>query len=96
MFATYEEKGNLFFIAVASCGSAKTPACHLGCIDPIVEHLEHKIEKSIVMDEASSNELFTNHFASCDTVPILCIDEAHEFLTKLLSISKAPQANLTM
>jgi hypothetical protein len=85
----------LFFIAVAPCGSGKTRACHLGCIDAIVEHLEQKIEKSIVMDEASSNGLF-NHFASCDTVPILCIDEAHAFLTKLLSISKASQASLTM
>ena len=47
------------------------------------------------MDEASSNGL-SNHFASCHTVPILCIDEAHTFLTKLQSISKAPQANLMM
>ena len=43
------------------------------------------------------NGLF-NHFVSCDTVPILCIDEAHTFLTKHFSISKEPQpqANLMM
>lgn len=95
VFSTYEEKANLFFIAVAPSGSGKTPACHLGCIDPIVEHLEPKLEKSIVVDEVSSNGLF-NHFSSGDTVPILCIDEAQSFLSKVLSISKAPQANLTM
>lgn len=95
VFATYEEKANLFFIAVAPSGSGKTPACHLGCIDPIVEHLEPKLEKSIVVDEASSNGLF-NHFTAGDTVPILCVDEAQSFLSKILSVSKAPQANLTM
>ena len=43
------------------------------------------------------NGLF-NHFVSCDTVPILCIDKAHTFLTKHFSISKEPQpqANLMM
>lgn len=95
VFATYEEKANLFFIAVAPSGAGKTPACHLGCIDPIVEHLEPKLEKSIVVDEASANGLF-NHFSSGDTVPILCVDEAQVFLSKILSVSKAPQAHLTM
>ena len=94
-FSTYEEKGNLFTVVIAPSGAGKTPACHLGCIDPIVEHLEPKIEKSIVMDSASSNGLF-NHFASGDTVPVLCIDEAHSFLMKISSFSKSQQANLTM
>ena len=61
VFSTYGEKGNLFTVVIAPSGSGKTPACHLGCIDPIVEHLEPKIEKSIVMNDASSNGLF-NHF----------------------------------
>ena len=95
VFSTYEEKSNLFFIAVAPSGSGKTPACHLGCIDPIVEHLEPKLEKSIVVDEASANGLF-HHFVVCDTVPVLCVDEAHSFLSKIISISKAQYANLTM
>lgn len=95
VFSTYEEKANLFFIAVAPSGCGKTPACHLGCIDPIVEHLEPKLEKSIVVDEASANGLF-NHFSSGDTVPILCVDEAQAFMSKILSASKAPHANLTI
>ena len=95
VFSTYEEKGNLFTVVIAPSGAGKTPACHLGCIDPIVEYLEPKIEKSIVMDDASSNGLF-NHFASGDTVPVLCIDEAHSFLMKISSFSKPQQANLTM
>ena len=48
-----------------------------------------------MVDEASANRLF-NHFAAGDTVPILCVDEAHSFLSKIISISKAQQANLTM
>ena len=88
-------KGNLFVVVVSPSGSGKTPACHLGCIDPIVEHIEPKIEKSIVIDDASSNGLF-NHFSTGNTNPIICIDEAHSFLTKITSLSKGPQANLTM
>ena len=61
VFSTYEERGNLFVVVVSPSGSGKTPACHLGYIDPIVEHIEPKIEKSIVIDDASSNGLF-NHF----------------------------------
>jgi len=37
-----------------------------------------------------------NHFASGDTVPVLCIDEAHSFLMKISTFSKSQQANLTM
>ena len=70
---------------IAPSGAGKTPACYL----------EPKIDKSILMDDASSNGLF-NHFASGDTVPILCVDEAHSFLTKISSLWKSPQANLTM
>jgi len=84
VFSTYEERGNLFIIAVAPSGSGKSPACHLGCINPIVEHLERKIDASIVMDVTSTSGLF-NHFVSGVTVPILCLDEAHYFLN-LLSI----------
>lgn len=40
MFSTYQEKGNLFTVVIALSGAGKTPACHLGCIDPIVEHLD--------------------------------------------------------
>ena len=78
VFSSYEEKGNLFFVAVAPSGAGKSPACHHGRIDPIVEHLEPKLERSIILDEALANGLF-NHFVTGDTVPIVCIDEAHHF-----------------
>ena len=95
VFPSYEEKGNLFFIAVAQSGSGKSPACHHGCIDPIVEHLEAKLGKSIALDETSANGLF-DHFVSGDSVPILCIDDAHSFLTKISGASKSNQVNLSM
>ena len=96
VFHSYEEKGNLFLVAVAPSGAGKSPACHHGCIDPIVQHLEPKLDKSIVLDETSVNGLF-NHFVSSDSVPILCIDEAYSFLSKISSSSKsAVQVNLTM
>ena len=95
VFSVYEEKGNLFTVVIAPSGAGKTRACHSGCLNPIVVHLETKIEKSIIMDDVSSNGLF-NHFASGDTVPVLCIDEAHSFLMKISTFSKSQQANLTM
>lgn len=95
VFSTYEESGNLFMIAVAPSGSGKSPGCHLGCIDPIVGHIEPKIDTTILMDVTSANGLF-NHFVSGSTVPILCIDEAHSFLTKITYPSKSSQVNLTM
>ena len=95
VFPSYEEKGYLFFIAVAQSGSKKTPACHHGCIDPTVEHLEAKLGKSIVLDETSANGLF-NHFVSGESVPMLCIDEAHSFLTKISGASKSNQVNVSM
>ena len=46
VFSTYEEGGNIFVVVVSPSGSGKTPACHLGCIDPIVEHIEPKMKKA--------------------------------------------------
>ena len=47
--STYKEGGggNHFVVVVSPSGSGKTPACHLGCIDPIVEHIEPKINKNL-------------------------------------------------
>ena len=42
-------------------GTGKTPACQKGCVEPIVGHVEEKIQGSIVIDETSSSGLF-NHF----------------------------------
>lgn len=47
VFSTYEEVGNLFVVVVSPSGSGKTPACHLECIDPIVEHFGPKINKNL-------------------------------------------------
>ncbi|KXJ06929.1 hypothetical protein AC249_AIPGENE19764 [Exaiptasia diaphana] len=91
VFNTFSEIGNLYLLVVAPSGSGKSPACHLGCIDPIVGHIEPKVNKSILLDVALANGLF-NHFVSSSTVPILCIDEAHSFLHKLSSEAKSSAA----
>ena len=61
LFGSYEEKANLHLIATAPSGSGKTPACQKGCVEPIVGHVEEKIQASIVIDETSTSGLF-NHF----------------------------------
>ena len=95
VFSTYEERGNLFLIAISPSGSGKTPACHLGCIDPIIEHLEPKIKSTILLDVTSANGLF-NHFVSSQLSPIICIDEAYSFLMKLASPTKSSQVYMSM
>ena len=60
-FGSYKKKENLHLIATAPSGTGKTPACQKGCMEPIVGHVEEKIQTSIVIDETSSSGLF-NHF----------------------------------
>lgn len=93
VFSTYTEIGSLFTIVVAPSGAGKSPACRLGCIDPLVGHIEPKSNTSILLDVASANGLF-NHFVSSSSVPILCIDEAHSFLNKLSSEAKSVQLSM--
>lgn len=69
VFSTYRENGNIFFVAVAPSGAGKTPACHIGCVDQI-DHLEKKIEKSIILDEASSHGLFSHYESGHCTNPM--------------------------
>ena len=102
LFDSWREKGNLFFVGLAPSGAGKTPACNIGCVGPLIEHLEPRIDRSLLVDETSSNGLF-NHFvnfhkgATGESVPILCIDEGYTFLSKLISTSKsASQTSLTM
>ena len=95
VFSTYEERGNLFLVAISPSGSGKTPACHLGCINPIIGHLEKKIDSTILLDVTSANGLF-NHVISSSHVPIICIDEAHSFLMKLASPTKSSQVYMSM
>ena len=60
-FGSYEKKANLHLIATSPSGTGKTPACQKGCMEPIVGHVEEKIQTSIVIYETSSSGLF-NHF----------------------------------
>lgn len=61
---------------------------------PLISHLEPRIDRSILVDETSSNGLF-NHFvnfqkgADGECVPVLCIDEGYTFLSKLIATSKS-------
>ena len=102
LFDSFQEKGNLFMLGLAPSGAGKTPACNIGCVGPLISHLELRIDRSILVDETSSNGLF-NHFvnfqksAAGECVPVLCIDEGYTFLSKLISMLKsASHTFLTM
>ena len=80
LFDSFREKGNLFMLGLAPFGAGKTPACNIGCVKPLISHLEPRIDRSILVDETSSNGLF-NHFvnfqkgADGECVPVLCIEQ---------------------
>ena len=95
LFYSWRENGNLFFISLAPSGAGKTPACNIACVKPLISHSEPHIQRSILVDETTSNGLF-NHFVNCQTgtgrahVPLHCIDEGYTFLQQLISTSKSP------
>ena len=102
LFDSWRENGNFSFSSFAPSGVGKTPACDIACVKPLISLLEPRVQRSILVDETSSNDLF-NHFVNCQTgtdrahVPLLCIDEGYTFLQKLISTSKsASQTSLTM
>lgn len=92
----------MFFVGLAPSGAGKTPACNIACVNPLISHLEPRVQRSILVDETSSNGLF-NHFVNFQTganrahVPLLCIDEGYTFMQKVISTSKSvSQTSLTM
>ena len=102
LFDFWKEKGNLFLVGLAPSGAGKTPACNFGCVNPLITHLEPRIDQNLLVDETSSNGLF-NLFVNYQKggnkahVPVLHIDEGYTFLHKLISTSKAvPHTSLTM
>ena len=75
LFDSWKENGNLFFVGLAPSGAGKTPACNIACVNPLISHLEPRVQRSILVDETSSNGLF-NHFVNCQTGT----DRAHVLL----------------
>ena len=102
LFDSFREKGNLFMLGLAPSRAGKTPTCNIGYARPLISHLEPRIDRSILVDETSSNGLF-NHYvnfqkgADGESVPVLCIDEGYTFLSKLISTAKSTShTSLTM
>ncbi len=81
----FEEKANLHTIIIGPSGIGKTPAARHGCRLPLTEHLEAKVNKTMWTDEPTENGLFNFFVTNDDVVPMLCIDEATEFLRRTVT-----------
>ena len=81
----FEEKANLHTIIIGPSGIGKTPAARHGCRLPLTEHLEAKVNKIIWTDEPTENGLFNFFVTNDEVVPILCVDEATEFLRRMVT-----------
>jgi hypothetical protein len=78
----FEEKANLHTIVIGASGIGKSPAACHGCRLPLTEHLETKVNKIMWTDKPTENGLFNFFVSNDDVVPMLCIDEATEFLRR--------------
>ena len=83
--APFEEKANLHTIVIDPSGIGKTPAARHSCRLPLTEHLEAKVNKTMWTDEPTENGLFNFFVTNDDVVPMLCIDEATEFLRRTVT-----------
>ena len=54
-------------LGLAPSRAGKTPTCNIGCVGPLISLLELRINRSILVDETSSNDLF-NHFVNFQKV----------------------------
>ena len=64
LFDSWKEHSNPSMIALAPSGAGKTPACNIGCVNPVISHLEPKVDASLLDDETSSTGLFNLYAAS--------------------------------
>ncbi len=81
----FEEKANLHTIIIGPSGIGKTPAARHGSRLPLTGHLEAKVNKTMWTDEPTENGLFNFFVTNDDVVPMLCIDEATEFLRRTVT-----------
>lgn len=80
----FQEKANVHLIVTGPSGIGKSPAARHGCRLPLTEYIEPKVNKIIWTDEPTESGLFNFFNNSDNTVPILCVDEATEFLRRTI------------
>jgi hypothetical protein len=90
----FDEKANLHMIITGPSGIGKSPAARHGCQMPLTEHLEAKVNKVVWTDEPTESGLF-NFFLNNSVVPVLCVDEATEFLRRTI-LNKGREGLLEM
>lgn len=81
----FEEKANLHTIVIGPSGIGKSPAARYGCRLPLTGHLEAKVNKVMWTDEPTENGLFNFFVTNDNVVPMLCVDEATEFLRRTVA-----------
>jgi hypothetical protein len=91
----FDEKANLHMIILTGPSEiGKSPAARHGCQMPLTEHLEAKVNKVVWTDEPTESGLF-NFFLNNSVVPVLCVDEATEFLRRTI-LNKGRKGLLAM
>ena len=78
IFDGFEERANLYMLALGGPSTSKTQS-HKNCVtEPILHNLETKTGAGLVIEDATSKGLFNFYIRSKNRVALCAIDECHK------------------
>ena len=80
------EFANIFMLCVGESGCGKSPACNQSCIKPVIRGIENDIDDcQLIIDDNTEHGIFQSIVKTRQSyVPIIAIDEAHEFMKNVV------------
>ena len=92
IFDGFEERANLYMLALGGPSTGKTQS-HKNCItEPILNNLETKTEAELLLEDATSKGLFNFYLRSKNRVALCAIDECHEWFKTVVGYKSASSA----
>ena len=93
IFDGFEERANVYILALGGPSSGKTQSHKICVTEPILHNLETKSGAELLLEDATSNGLFNFFLRSKNRVALCTIDECHEWFKTVVgykSTSSAP------
>ena len=85
IFDGYDERVNLYMLALGGPSSGKTQS-HRNCItEPLLHHLEGKVGQELVLEDATSKGLFKFFTRSDNHMALCAIDECYEWFKEVIA-----------
>lgn len=92
IFDGYEERVNLYMLALGGPSTGKTQS-HKNCVtQPILHHLEGKVGEEMLLEDATSKGLFRFFTRSANRVALCAIDECQEWFKAVVGTKSSALA----